>query len=460
MAFTVVATLLLGLTTTLSATATAAPPLPQNDSFYTDPPGYENAEPGTILRSRPVRIAALNLLPVRVQAWQLLYRTTDFDNKPYTSVTTVMIPEGATGPRPLLSYQTAVDAIAGMCRASYQLQQSAPIDLTDPAGPITSGNPAAEILLAATGLAKGWAVAIPDQGGRENRFATPREPGYVVLDGVRAAERFAPLGLAGESTPVSLWGYSGGGIATAWTAEMQPEYAPELNIVGAAIGAPVADLKAGLLAANGGLLGGLIPIAVAAIAKDSPEFRAVLERSVTPEGLALIDHAADRCTTQAVLDTSLYELVHHLSLPDFTHYVRVPFAELLADPVVARTVEERTLGRRTPTAPVYLYNSVSDEISTITGADGLADAYCTHGASITYRRDLFPPLISPHGNFAVLGAPDALAWLTDRMNGQPAQQGCDYRTPPSTLLDAGALNNLGFGAGAVLTTLLGLPVGR
>ncbi|MFB7877870.1 hypothetical protein ACFC06_21700 [Nocardia sp. NPDC056064] len=37
----------------------------------------------------------MQLLPLDVQAWQLLYRTTGADGRPYAAVTTVMIPAGA-----------------------------------------------------------------------------------------------------------------------------------------------------------------------------------------------------------------------------------------------------------------------------------------------------------------------------------------------------------------------------
>ena len=50
-----------------------------------------------------------------------------------------------------------------------------------------------------------------------------------------------PLGLSADA-PVGLWGYSGGGLATAWAAEVCAGYAPELDIVGAVLGSPVGDL--------------------------------------------------------------------------------------------------------------------------------------------------------------------------------------------------------------------------
>ncbi|MFI6211844.1 lipase family protein [Nocardia brasiliensis] len=438
----------------------AAPLMPQRDPFYLTAPGYESVSPGTILRSRPVTVAALQLLPLHVQAWQLLYRTTDSNGAPYAAVTTVMIPDGPAKSRPLLSYQTATDATAAMCIPSYALQQGTPIDFTNPAGPIIAGPPAAEILLAAAGLAQGWAVSVPDLGGIDNRFATPREPGHVALDAIRAAEQFPPMGLDGAQTPVALWGYSGGGIATSWTAEMQPGYAPELNIVGAAIGAPISDLGAAVTAVSDELIEGVALIGLGAMVQEDPDVAAAVDRYLTPEGRALLAAAHDRCAAQSGLNTLLTDMGQHLAMPDITRYMTAPLSEALADPILAQAIEDRRLGKHVPTAPIYLNNGVYDEVSTITAVDAQVNSYCTGGASVTYRRDSFPNLLSAHGWVAVLGAADAFSWLEQRVAGTPPTTGCDIRTVPTTLLEPGALDTA-FGSiiAPALLAILGQPIG-
>src|SRR4030081_551821 len=72
--------------------AGARPLVPGDDPFYQPPPGFEDAEPGTVLRSRDVQLAFLGLIPQRFHATQLLYRTTDMNNGPLTTVTTVLAP--------------------------------------------------------------------------------------------------------------------------------------------------------------------------------------------------------------------------------------------------------------------------------------------------------------------------------------------------------------------------------
>ncbi|NKS63483.1 hypothetical protein GS493_13455 [Rhodococcus hoagii] len=73
---------------TSPALAGAAPVQPSVDDFYRAPDGFESTAPGTILRGRPVQLASYSALPFNAQAWQLLYRTTDFAGNPMPGVTT------------------------------------------------------------------------------------------------------------------------------------------------------------------------------------------------------------------------------------------------------------------------------------------------------------------------------------------------------------------------------------
>src|SRR5579875_2771428 len=93
--------------------AVSRPQLPADDPFYDPPLGYHHAEPGTVLRSRDVELAFLGLIPQRMMATQLLYRSTDLNGQPAATATTVIVPHDATPDRPcpVLSYQCAIDAV-------------------------------------------------------------------------------------------------------------------------------------------------------------------------------------------------------------------------------------------------------------------------------------------------------------------------------------------------------------
>ncbi len=419
--------------------ASAEPP-PPADTFYDPPAELASLSPGTIIRSRQVEVNALQLIPINVDAWQLLYRTTDASGAPEAAVTTIMVPRGATGPRPLLSYQAATDSTLRICNPSYSLVAGSPIDPLSPAGPFTFALPSAEVALAAAGLAEGWAVALPDHGSIDDRFLTPRQPGYAVLDGVRAATSFGPAGLDGIRTPTALWGYSGGAIASSWAIEEHPAYAPELNIKGAAFGAPERDLEESLRSANRALLAGLIPIALASIAKDSPEFAAEIDQYLTPGGKAIVARARNHCVGQNVLENIWFDYEQHLN---------APIEELLANPVIRREIDARGVTGRVPTIPTYIHNGVSEEVAPIVGTDKLVRSYCEGGASVTYRREEFPSnppkqFISTHGIIAISGSPGAFTWIKQQLSGNPPlTAGCDIQTVPSTLVEPGVPEVIG-----------------
>ena len=86
------------------------------------------------------------------------------------------------------------------------------------------------------------------------------------------------LGLSPDA-PVGLWGYSGGGLATAWAAEECGEYAPELNIVGAVLGSPVGDLGHTFRRLNGTFYSGLPATVVAALSHVYPDLDRVIQRA-------------------------------------------------------------------------------------------------------------------------------------------------------------------------------------
>ena len=156
------------------------PLLPSDDPFYQPPPGFQHAEPGTVLRSRDVELAFLGLIPQPARAVQLLYRTMDMNGEPEATVTTVIVPaELAPGQScPLLSYQCAIDAMTSRCFPSYALRRRAKA-----LGSLSQF----EFLLINACVAEGWAVSVPDHEGIRGSWGAPYEPGYRVLDGIRAA---------------------------------------------------------------------------------------------------------------------------------------------------------------------------------------------------------------------------------------------------------------------------------
>ena len=100
---------------------------PDDDPFYRAPQGYEHAEPGMVLRSRDVEIGFLGVISQRVEATQLLYRTTNLHEEPEVAVTTVLVPAQRESDvaYPVLSYQCAIDAVASRCFPSFAMRRGA-----------------------------------------------------------------------------------------------------------------------------------------------------------------------------------------------------------------------------------------------------------------------------------------------------------------------------------------------
>ena len=96
-------------------------------------------------------------------------------------------------------------------------------------------------------LRKGYAVAITDyQGyttGSVPTYVAGKSEGHAVLDVVRAARQIPGSGVS-ASAPTIIWGYSQGGQAAGWAAELQPSYAPEMKLAGVAVGGVPSNLQA------------------------------------------------------------------------------------------------------------------------------------------------------------------------------------------------------------------------
>jgi len=391
----------------------ARPLIPAKDRFYAPPAGYEHARPGTVLRSRDVELAFLGLVRQQFTATQLLYRTTDLNGRPQATVTTVVVPTERTadGSTPIVSYQCAIDAVAGRCFPSYALRR----------GAIAVGALAQfEFFLVAAALAEGWAVSVPDHEGPLGMWGAPHEPGYHILDGIRAATNYEPLGLSPD-TPVGLWGYSGGGLASAWAAEVQGDYAPELNVVGAVLGAPVADLGHAFRRLNGSIYAGLPAMVVAALSHIYPDLDRVIQEHATDEGKAMLVRIEKMCTAHAVL---------RLIGMDMGKLVDQPLEQILQTPEVQRVFESIKLGATVPTPPVLVVQAVHDRIVSVDDIDELTHTYQSGGASVTYHRDMF----SEHMLLHPMSAPMTLRWLTDRFNGKPLDEHL-VRTKWPTLLN-------------------------
>ena len=324
------------------------PQLPSEDPFFEPPPGYQHSTPGTVLRSRDVELAFMGLIPQQVKATQLLYRTTDMHGNADAAATTVIVPaeRAPEAVTPVISYQCAIDALSSRCFPSYALRRRAHA---------TGAVAQFEFLLVAACLAEGWAVSVPDHEGRLGMWGAPYEPGYHVLDGLRAALSARRLGLSPDA-PIGLWGYSGGGLASAWAAEMSGSYAPELNVVGAVLGSPVGDLGHTFRRLNGTLMSGLPALVVAALVDIYPDLKRVIDEHATDEGKVLLERLHTMTTTEAVILMAKKDMADMLDLP---------LEQILSTPEVQHVFADIKLGVAVPTPPVLIVQAVYDQLISV-----------------------------------------------------------------------------------------------
>ena len=209
--------------------AAAVTPEPKDDPFYKYD-GPLDMDPGTVLdhRRTPYHIGGV---PTPLEATQLLYRSTNHQTgKPTVNVTSVIPPLIKHNKTKVISYQSAYDSLNQSDEPSYA---------------ISGGNPnlsrlVAHVEAAVYGqfLADGYTVIVPDVEGQRADFAAGPEYGLNTLYSIRAAfSKKSTLDLP-DDAKVAMFGYSGGGLATEWAAELAPTYAPDVNerLIGAAMG--------------------------------------------------------------------------------------------------------------------------------------------------------------------------------------------------------------------------------
>ncbi|WP_254206738.1 lipase family protein [Nocardia alni] len=361
-------------------------PIPDPDRFYAAPPNIGDFRPGDVVRSRTVPAPGFP----GVTAWQLLYRSTNSAGAPIAAMTTVLTPGGR---RPLVSYQPFVNSLGLRCAPSHALFNGS-----------LKEAPALNLL-----LAHGWAVAVPDHLGPTSAYGAAQLGGRLTLDGIRAARRFGPAGLGGS--PVGLAGYSGGGMATGFAAAMAPDYAPELPIVGVAMGGVPVNI--GKLALDLGKaphpLFGLGFAAAVGLEREYPGVMS-LDPALNPAGFALRHRIANACTD---------EIIAAAPNKDFPAYFHGGVADV--GPAQIAIIHQNSLETYPGIirAPLYQWAGSSDEVNPRLARHSTGK-YCAAGTPVLF--EMVPG--ADHLGAMAPGAAHAFGYLADRFANLPAPNNC------------------------------------
>ncbi|MEV6828994.1 lipase family protein [Amycolatopsis sp. NPDC051102] len=380
------------LTTAFAPAAAAAPaPGPLDDSFYVPPSPLPAGKPGDVLRWRPSNAGPRK---ASVDAWQVMYLSTNALGQPDAVTGTVLVPKTADrASAPIVAFAPGTHGPAFACTPSAMIDIGAFYE-----------QPGLDDLLDA-----GYAVAVPDYEGYQpapkTTYVVGRSEGPAVIDAVRAAQRLPAAGLS-ASAKVVFRGYSQGGGAAAWAGELQPTYAPELNLVGIAAGGVPADLVQVTLQLDGKFGFGVFAYALLGLDRAYPELQ--LDSFLSDNGRTkLAEMQQSACTFELLTTYANQKIADYTTGPG---YIK---------PAWMARLNENKLGGTPPRVPVFLYHATGDQLVQFAQADSLHKTYCAAGVQETWKT-----YDTDHITLVYTGNADVLAFVKDRIAGKPATASC------------------------------------
>ena len=370
---------------------------PDQDPFYRAPADIGSLGPGKIVGSREIT-AKLGPLPAAVKSWQISYRSNSQTGQPVLAVTTLIAPTAEwhkAGQRPIVSYQVPEDSVGSTCAPSYNIVDGKAGD------PGTDG--VAEVARIAPFLAEGWAVAIPDHEGPQAYFGVGQESGPITLDGIRAVKSFTGDDSIGADSPVGMSGYSGGAQATGWAAQLQPTYAPDVKLTGAALGGLPANLATVGKYLDGGPFAGF-------------EFAVAQSfvRAYPSAGIAALFNERGSKDFGAMTGKCQLDILRAFGFRKLEQDTTV--ADPLSVPAIVQVVTRNRLGiTGAPQTPIYDYHAVTDEIVPVGQDNETVQLWRAKGAKVQQARDLF----GEHVKEEAVRLPAVVKFLRDRFDDVP-----------------------------------------
>ncbi len=359
----------------------------ETEDFYQPPAPLPDSQPGDLIRAEPMDAYLAPGVRIRARAWRVLYRSTSAIGEPSAVSGTVLIPGGKPGrTRPLIGYAVGTHGIGDAAAPSRLLARG----LEWEAG------------LIAMLLARGWAVAMTDYEGLgtpgDHTYMVGRALGPNVLDMMRVARTLSPDELPAGG-PAAIIGYSEGGAAAAWAAQLQPTYAPDVPLVAVAAGAAAANVETAGPNLNGSFFSFFIAYGGIGYAAAYPELD--LDSHLTPlarEGIAALREST-------VLQAALFG-------PRFVRSSDLTDPDVLQLPEWRRRLRENRLGEMAPHAPVLLHHARRDQIVSFVQSQNLRDDWQRLGADV---RLYVTRGGVDHISGAVAGTPIAIDWIARRL---------------------------------------------
>jgi pimeloyl-ACP methyl ester carboxylesterase len=415
--------------TSLLGAAAASAAVPE---FYV-PPTALPAQNGDLVRSQPQPLGVSLVIagqPVFLpaKATKIMYRSTD-ELGAAAAVTGVYLePTKAWtggGPRPLVSYAEGTQGQGDACAPSRTLQNTVVLE----PGQTALGYEVPSIYKL---LDKGIAVVVTDYIGlgtpdRIHTYTNRKDMGHAVLDAARAALKVNGASVT-ASSPVGIYGYSQGGGASAAAAELQPTYAPDVNLKAAYAGAPPANLYAVLKSADGTSLTGVIGYAINGLLAYRPALRPILNAQTNTAGKTALFKVQSQCVGDTILSFGFKKT------NEWTVSKTSAATVVAGIPEAMQAIDDQRIGKLKPQVPVQVLTGTKDDIVDHNQAKQLARDWCAKGANVLYapvRQYLGSGGTSLNHLGPMLTAMDQTqAWLIANLKG--------YKTPTN----CGSINSL------------------
>jgi hypothetical protein len=363
---------------------------PSGDAFYVPPSPLPAGPHGDIIWCRSSASAVSG-----VTAWQILYLSTTVSGARTAVSGTVLVPNAAfSGTRPVVAYAAGTQGWGDQCAPSKEIV----------AGSFD------EQFAVNNLLSKGWAVVVTDYPGLgtpgDETYNVGIPEGHAVLDALRAATLLPGSGLS-TSAPLGIEGYSQGGGAAGWAAQLQPSYAPGLSLKGVAAGGTPANLQA--VAAN---INGTVWFAF--LAGSALGFNAAypslgLQAALTPAGRAALAQLDTMCQAQALLTYA------NKRIEDYTAGGINPISQ----PKWQTVLNANDLGGIKPRVPILQYHGFLDEVIPYRVESALHSQYCAMGVTTQLNG-----YVGDHVLTQVVAQTDVVNWLGNRFAGAPAPSNC------------------------------------
>lgn len=350
-------------------------------------------KPGTLLSYERIGLPR----NYRATAWRIKYVTRDYKLRPILSTGIVVLPASAPAnkaARKFIAWAHPTTGVAWKCAPSLRAA---------PAKTIGGLNDI---------VANGLVVTATDYPG----LGTPGPIGYLVgkgqayavIDSVRAARQIPEVG---GGSDFGLWGYSQGGHAVLFAAQLAAQYAPELTLKGVAAIAPPTDL-ATLLKANLDSIAGRI---LASYTLDSwnEKYGAPLSGLIDSVSQRLIDEVAKNCVDDlgGKIDAAAAQKGLDKQFLKADPARLAPWKDLMVQNSLY------ALGNR---APALIIQGGADDIVRPDVTTQFVRGACGAGANIKY----VTLRGKGHSGAMEAGRKQAVSWLAERLAGQPARGNC------------------------------------